>query len=72
MSWWNIISPSEGLRSLAVLAVFEMSMIPGQEPRIPLREESWRAARHAHLAEVAGDADEVFLLEPLAGKTITR
>src|SRR5712691_4281338 len=50
---------------LAVLADVRNEHDPGQEPRIALWEESCRSTRHAHLAEIAGDADEVFLLELL-------
>src|SRR5206468_1583013 len=50
---------------LAVLADVRNEHDPRQEPRIPFGEESWRSTRHAHLAEIGGGADEVFLLELL-------
>src|SRR3989440_6002831 len=56
----------QGSDRLAVLADVRDEHDPGQEPRVPLWKESWRSARHAHLAEIARDADEVFLPERLA------
>ncbi len=50
---------------LAVLADVRNEHDPRQEPRIALGEELRRPTRHAHLAEIAGDADQVFLLELL-------
>src|SRR5262245_23279478 len=58
MSWWNIISPSGSAPIGSPFSrMLEISMIPGS-----------RARELADLAEIPGDADQVFLRQVLTGK----